>query len=239
MKKQIVSLATGLFLGSAFTGLAAQVINLQSGQSVDLQGTTVTCNISTPNPGPGPRPGQGPGPRPAPGPVIPLPNSVNGNIVQWNGQIYRLGRGSAGQGIAVNTLNNSVLDLGGYLLEDPVAGVWNNEIYLFARGGDASAFYRTLNSTDGWRPLGGYILESPRVVTTANGIYAVARGSDKSIFYITLGNAQNWTSLGGMARDPILNVYPSADMRDFIVEVTGGDGRIYRRSIYNAWTIVQ
>ena len=215
MKKHILSLATGLFLGFTASGIAAQVINLQSGQQVTVQGSTITCNLNIPSPQPIP---------------------TGGNLIQYQGQTFRLYRGTAGQAMARNLSTNVVRDLGGVILEDPVGAVVNNQAYIFARGSDTSAFYRTLTPGDTWKALGGKLLETPQVIVLRDEAYVVVRGTDTSIFYTTLSNGSNWIHLGGLTSAPIVSLTAFSDS-NFYIEVYGTSGQLFRRSLTTDWEL--
>ncbi len=205
-KKNIVLASIAMLVGATVMAAANQVINLTNGQSVTVQGVTITCESNT----------------------TPSDAIIASSYVNFRGDPYQLSRGAGGNGIIRNLRTGWVRDLGPAIIDTPVGLVLNNELYVFARGTDNTLWYGT--TTLGWQPLGGGLLELPKIVLFKNDAYIIARGTDKAIWYRALH--QDWIGLGGgtLSIDAIV---PTEN--DILIQVTGTDNNLWQRSLYTDW----
>lgn len=250
ISKTKIFLLVGVILGVVSSVIAGKVIPLSTGQSVNLNGTTITCNMDE-------------------------PTTSDSDTIVYDGDTYRMSMSATGHGIVRNMDTGQMYDLGGTVIDVPVGVVYNNQLYFFVRGTDQAVYYKTLAGASGswnymqgglmdkvqifmvngephlfgrgldsaayyrtlnqaWTPLNGGLLDPMNIVMLQNQPYIVGRGTDRNIWYRTLN--QSWTSLGGTTNEPILEVMKIKNS-DILIRVMGTDGQIYQRTLNNSWVV--
>lgn len=211
ISKSKVILVIGILIGALSSVVAGQLIPLVSGQSVTLQGTTVTCNDGTVTP----------------------PTYPGDDLVVYHGQTYKISVNANQHGVVRNLNTGKVYDLGPAIIDVPSAVIYHDELYFFARGTDQSLWFHTLTGNS-WEALGGGLSDKARILLVKDEPYMVVRGTDNGIWYRTL--SQDWTSLGGQSNEPIIDVY-NIESSNFLVRIKGTDGNIWQRTLTEDWSI--
>jgi len=88
-------------------------------------------------------------------------------------QVAREGNNSAS---ILETASGVKTNLGGVINNDPVALTVNNDLVIFARGGDHALYYRTM--IHGWISLGGWLRSVDNIYERDGVVTIIATGSD-------------------------------------------------------------
>ena len=90
--------------------------------------------------------------------------------------------------------------LDGVITGNPTATVFNNTLFVFAKGTDNAIYYR--NSADGsnfaaYVSLGGYLISDPATLVTYNALYVEASGGDNNRYYRATNDGVNFAEWVG------------------------------------------
>ncbi|HRH42700.1 MAG TPA: hypothetical protein PKY82_13815 [Pyrinomonadaceae bacterium] len=91
------------------------------------------------------------------------------------------------------------ISLGGFITSDPTTSVFNNKVYVFARGTDGAIYYQyTVGSAfSGWNSLGGATNANPMSIVTSGTLYVEVVGTDSNPYYKSSTDGttfSNWTA---------------------------------------------
>ena len=113
--------------------------------------------------------------------------------------------------------------LGGWITSEPTAGVINNNVVVFGRGGGNGLFYQYSSggSFSGWIPLGGATFQAP-MSTVINGVlYLEVIGTDNNPYFNASTDGVNFS--GWVQGTVGAEIAPSVDFNGFIYDFSKGE----------------
>ena len=118
--------------------------------------------------------------------------------------------------------------LGGALVSNPTAVIFEGQTYVFGVGLDDAVWYRTPH-TD-WASLGGAIISDLGVTTDGVNLYVTGVGLDDGVWaqHMSGGTWQGWSSLGGQVASAPVTTYAAGTGYLFVV---GGDGAVWYQGV--------
>ncbi len=118
--------------------------------------------------------------------------------------------------------------LGGALLSDPTAVIFDGQTYVFGVGLDDAVWYRTPH-TD-WASLGGHVVSDLGVTTDGTSLYVTGVGVDEAMWArrLTASTWHPWESLGGQVVNDPATTFAAGTGYLFVV---GGDGAVWYQGV--------